>query len=154
MSERNSVQQAFDGWAKASDLEKKSGSWYHIDDEVISVSNLQKSQYGASYYVNQAFWLRQLGNERYPKSHKSHIVMRLDSLLEPESARLDQLLNLEYPMSDTDRVEELTVVLNQHLLPVIERGSSLPGLRSLLDSGAFQNAGVSGPAHKLMAAVS
>lgn len=152
MSDRNSIQRAYDEWGRASGFEKKSGSWYRLGDEVISVSNLQKSQYGPSYYFNQAFWLRQLGEERYPQHNKCHIRLRLGSLLGESSARLDQLLNLDYPMADTDRGEELTGILNGRLLPVIERGSSLAGLRSLLDEGAFKAAGIRGPAQQLLAA--
>src|SRR6476659_6179213 len=46
MAERNAIQRAFDDFAG---FEKKSGSWYRISGEVISVSNLQKSQYGPVY---------------------------------------------------------------------------------------------------------
>lgn len=154
MSERNVVQRTVDDWAKAAGFEKKAGSWYHLGDEVISVSNLQKSQYGPTYYFNQAFWLGQLGEERYPKDNKCHIRLRLGSLLGDGSARLDQLLDLGYAMPDTERTEELTEILNERLLPVIERGSSLVGLRSLVDEGAFKAAGIRGPAQQLLAAVS
>jgi hypothetical protein len=74
---------SFDQFGKEAGLEKKSGSWYGRSDEVISISNLQKSQYGPQYYFNQAFWLRQLGDERFPKENKSHIRARLGSLLPP-----------------------------------------------------------------------
>jgi hypothetical protein len=50
-------------------------------------------------------------------------------------------------------VEELTAILNDRLMPVIERGSSLAGLRSLLDEGVFQAAGIRGPAQQVLAAV-
>jgi hypothetical protein len=154
MSERNVVQQVVDDWGKALGFEKRSGSWYRTGDEVISVSNLQKSQYGPSYYFNQAFWLRELGDERYPKDNKCHIRLRLGSLLGADAERLDQLLNLDDPVSDVDRVVALTTILNDRLLPVIERGSSLAGLRSLLDEGVFKAAGIRGPAQQLLAAVS
>jgi Domain of unknown function (DUF4304) len=151
MSERNAIQQAYDDWGRLSGFEKKSGSWYLVGDEVISVSNLQKSQYGPSYYVNQAFWLRQLGGERYPKDNKCHIRLRLGSLLGDSSARLDQLLNLDYPVAD--RIDELTAILDGNLLPVIERGRSLVGLRALLDEGVFKSAGIRGPAQQLLATI-
>lgn len=154
MSERNAVQQAFDGWGRVAGMEKKSGSWYRIGDEVISVTNLQKSQYGPSYYVNQAFWLRQLGDELYPKDNKCHIRLRLGSLLGEGSDRLEHLLDMDYLMDDSDRIQELTGILNGRLLPVIERGSSLAGLRSLLDEGVFKAAGIRGPAQQLLAAAS
>ena len=34
---------------------KKSGSWYRRGEETIAVLNLQKSQYGPSYYVMSDF---------------------------------------------------------------------------------------------------
>ena len=150
MSERNAVQNAYDGWGRESGFEKKSGSWYKVGDEVISVSNLQKSQYGPSYYVNQAFWLRQLGEERYPNDNKCHIRLRLGSLVGEGSARLDQLLNMGYQMADADRIVELRAILDGRLLPVIERGSSLVGLRALRDEGVLKAAGIRGPAQQLL----
>lgn len=150
MSERNAVQQAFDNWGRQSGFEKKSGSWYCSTDEVISVSNLQKSQYGPSYYFNQAFWLRELGTERYPKEHKCHIRLRLGSLLGAGHERLDQLLNLDYPISDASRSEEFAGILDEKLLPVIVRASSVAGLRLLLNEGAFKAAGIRGPALRIL----
>jgi hypothetical protein len=69
MSGRNAVQQAFDRFGQDAGFEKKSGSWSRAGDEVISISNLQKSQYGPQYFFNQGFWLRELDDERYPKSN-------------------------------------------------------------------------------------
>ncbi|WP_353650325.1 DUF4304 domain-containing protein [Nakamurella sp. A5-74] len=154
MSVRNVVQQAVDNWGKVSGLEKRSGSWYRTNDEVISVSNLQKSQYGPSYYFNQAFWLRGLGDERYPKENKCHIRLRLGSLLGADAERLDQLLDLDCAVPDIDRVVALAAILTNQLLPVIEQGSSLFGLRSLLDEGVFKAARIGGPAQHLLASVS
>jgi hypothetical protein len=153
MSERNAVQLAFDQFGKESGFEKKSGSWYRCGDEVIAVSNLQKSQYGPLYYFNQAFWLRQLGDERFPKENKSHIRARLGSLFPEESSRIEQLLDLDHQMPDEQRIEELVGLLRDRLLPLIERGDSVAGLRALLDEGAFKAAGIRGPAQEALAAV-
>ena len=154
MSERNAVQLACDRFGKEAGFDKKSGSWYRSSDEVISVSNLQKSQYGPQYYFNQAFWLRQLGDERFPKENKCHIRARLGSLLRDESERIAQLLDLDHQMPDEQRVEELVRLLGERLLPLIERASSVAGLRGLLDEGAFKAAGIRGPAQEALAAVS
>lgn len=154
MSERDAVQRAFDQFGKEAGFEKKSGSWYGRSDEVVSISNLQKSQYGPQYYFNQAFWLRQLGDERFPKENQSHIRARLGSLLPPEDAeKLKQLLDLEYELPDEQRVNELVTQLRERLLPLIERGSSVAGLHSMLDDGTFAHAGIRGPAQEVLAAV-
>jgi hypothetical protein len=153
MSERNAVQRAFDSWGREAGLEKRSGSWYHTSDEVISVSNLQKSQYGQKYYVNQAFWLRELGDECFPKENKCHIRMRLGSLVGDQSDRLDQLLDMKYEASDESRILELAALFGVGLSRVIERGDSLRGLRALLDEGAFKAAAIRGPAQAVLSTV-
>src|SRR6266540_5128131 len=104
MSERNVVQQAFDRFGREARFEKKSGFWYRHSEEVIAVSNLQKSQYGPNYYFNQGFWLRQLGDERYPKVNQCHVQARLEDLLPESERRIGDLLNLEYEMADEERI--------------------------------------------------
>jgi Domain of unknown function (DUF4304) len=154
VSERDPVQLAFDQFGKEAGFEKKSGSWYRRADEVISVSNLQKSQYGSQYYFNQAFWLRQFGDERSPKENKCHIRARLGSLLPDQAGAVERLLDLDHQMPDEQRIEQLVGLLREQLLPIIERGETVAGLRGLLDEGAFKAAGIRGPAQEALAAVS
>jgi hypothetical protein len=154
VSERDAVQRAFDQFGKQAGFEKKSGSWYQRAEEVISVSNLQKSQYGPQYYFNQAFWLRQFGDERSPKENNCHIRARLGSLLPDQADTIERLLDLDHQMPDEQRVEELVGLLRERLLPLIERGETVAGLRGLLDEGAFKAAGIRGPAQEALAAVS
>lgn len=146
MSARNVVQQAFDRFGQDAGFEKKSGSWYRRSDEVISISHLQKSQYGPQYYVNQGFWLRGLDDQRYPKSSRAHIVARAEDLAWEVEQRVGELLDLEYEMPDEQRAEELIALLNAHLLPLIERGDATVGLRAMVDDGTLSGARISGPA--------
>ncbi len=152
MTERDAVQQAFDRFGRDAGFEKKSGSWYQQGEEVIAVSNLQKSQYGPSYYFNQAFWLRQLGDERYPKVNKCHVQSRLEGLLPDAERRIHELLDLEHPMSEEDRINEFVSLLERELLPVIEQGSSIGGLQAMLQAGKLARAGITGPAQPVLAA--
>jgi hypothetical protein len=102
VAERDAVQRAFDGvFAAHARFEKKSGSWYSRSGEVVSISNLQRSQYGPQYYVSQGFWLRSIDDERYPKSERAHIVSRLDSLLPDAEQRISELLDLENGLDET-----------------------------------------------------
>lgn len=153
MSERNAVQRAFDRFGTEASFEKKSGSWYRRGDEVISISNLQKSQYGPAYYFNQGFWLRELGDERFPKSSQAHIVTRLEDLAPDAEQRIGELLNLEHEMPDEQRQDELVALLAERLLPLIDRGSSIVGLRAMVDDGTLAGAGIRGPAQQALAAV-
>jgi hypothetical protein len=56
-------------------------------------------------------------------------------------------------MSDELRIEELVALLNDRLLPLIERGSSRAGLRVLLDEGAFRAADIRGRAQEALTVV-
>jgi len=151
MSERNVVQRAFDEFGRDARFEKKSGSWYRHGQEVIAVSNLQKSQYGPRYYFNQGFWLRELGDERYPKPNKCHVQARLEGLLPAAEERINELLDLECEMSDEQRIHELRALLDDELLPLIERGSTIDGLRAMLADGTLRRAGIRGPAQPVLA---
>jgi hypothetical protein len=117
----------------------------------VAVSNLQKSQYGLQYYFNQGFWLRPLGDEPFPKENKSHIRARLGALLPEQSRRVEQLLDLDYEIPDEQRIDELVAMLRDRLLPLIERGNTVAGLRTLLDEGALKAAGIRGPAQEILA---
>jgi Domain of unknown function (DUF4304) len=150
MSERNAVQRGFDRFGQEAGFEKKSGSWYRRGDEVISISNLQKSQFGAQYFFNQGFWLRQLDDEPFPKSNVAHIAARIEDLLPEVEERVGELLDLEFEMPEEQRVDELVGLLNEHLLPLIERGGSIAGLRSMVDDGTFVAAGIRGPAQEAL----
>jgi hypothetical protein len=99
------------------------------------------------------FWLRQVADERFPKDHTCHIRARVEDLLPEDASRIGHLLDLDHAMPGEQRVEELVALLNDRLLSLIERGSTVAGLRALRDEGAFRAAGVTGPALEAMAAV-
>jgi len=82
-------------------FERHKSDWYLLDEDVTTILNLQKSQYGRSYYLNLAWWLRQLGDERYPKPWHGHAHIRLeDATGEEKRHQVTELLNLENEISD------------------------------------------------------
>jgi hypothetical protein len=151
MSERNAVQQAYDRFGQENGFEKKSGSWYRQGEEAIGTVNLQKSQYGPQYYLNVGFWLRELGDERHPKLTDWHISARIEDLVPEVEERIGQLLDLEHPMPDDERSTELVALLNDRLLPLLERGSTVAGLRSMRADETFIAAVIRVPAQELLA---
>jgi hypothetical protein len=151
VSERDPVRQAFDRFGRDAGFEKKSGSWYRHGDGVIAISNLQKSQYGPEYYFNQGFCLRQLDDEPYPKPNEAHVVTRLEDLMPEPERRIGELLDLDYEMPEDQRVDEILAVLTKGLLPLIERASSVVGLRTMVDDGTFAGAAIRGPAQEALA---
>lgn len=150
MTERNAVQRAFDEFGRKAGFEKKGGSWYKVSPDVIAVSNLQKSQYGLRYYFNQAFFVRTLEAGRHPKPSESHIQLRLEGLIPSAEDRIKGLLDFSFEMPEAERIGGLCELLEHQLLPLIQRGSSVTGLRSMLAEGYFKRAAITGPAQQVL----
>lgn len=150
MSRRNPAQEALEHFGRESGFEKKSGTWYRQGDEVIASLDLQKSQYGPQHYLNLGFWLRELGDEKFPKQETAHISIRLETLVPRERDRVARLLDLEHALPDGQRVGELVALLRDRILPVIERGRSISGLRSMVEDGTLAAAAVRGPAQQAL----
>lgn len=148
MAPRNEIQQEFDAFGANAGMLKKSGNWYHASDETISVLNLQKSQYGLSYYFNVGIWITPLGEERFPKEHKCHVRLRLGDLVPQRTEEISALLDLEHDASS--RVERLRDVFERELKPFLASGESLDGLRQLQREGRLAGAFVLGPAMALL----
>jgi|SRR6266511_5276601 len=146
MAERNVVQQAFDEFGKDGGMLKHSGTWYRTGDWVTQAINLQKSQYGPSYYINIGWWLRALGGDKFPKDHQWHIGIRLESLVPNQEEEVEALLDLDTWIAETERSQRLRDLLDSQLRPVLDRTSSVDGLRELRREGRLKAAAVRGPA--------
>jgi hypothetical protein len=147
----DTVKRALYDFGRDAGLTRKSGAWYREGEGTIAVVHLQRSDYGPSYYVNLAFWLRELGDERYPRAWTCHVQARLGSLVPEESDRVRELFDLEQPMSDEDRMASISALLRSRVLPVIERGSSVAGLRAMLADGTLRHPAIMGPAQEVLA---
>jgi hypothetical protein len=146
MAERNVIQQTFDTFGKSAEMLKQSGTWYRNTDDVIQAMNLQKSQYGPSYYVNLGWWLRSLGDAKFPKDHQWHIGIRLESLAGTRADEVKALMDLESGISEKERGRQLQELFESELRPVLDRTRSVDGLRALRREGRLKAAAVRGPA--------
>jgi len=144
--EQNVIQQTFDAFATSAGMLKHSGTWYRSTDNVIQAVNLQKSQYGPSYYINIGWWLRSLGDVKFPKDDEWHIGIRLESLLALRAEEVNSLLDLDSEISDAERSQRLRDLLEADLRPAVDRTTSVDGLRALRREGKLKAAAVRGPA--------
>lgn len=153
MSERHVVQTTFDELGKASFGTKRSGSWYRRSDETIVVLKLQKSNYGPRYYVNVAVWLLAAGPASAPKPSHCHIQTRLERLMPAGlQERLSALLDLDSPIGEDARREELLAMIGQHLLPLVEAAATRDSLRSGEGQRFVKASLVDGDGQRLLAA--
>ena len=141
MSKRNVIQRRVDEFAEGLGMVKKSGSWYRHTDGVITILNLQKSQYAPSYYVKIAFWLTDLGSERFPKENQAHVRIRLDRRLPELADETTKLLKLDSDINDAQREERLRALLSR-VRPILDQTRTVAGLRQLKASGILRGAAV------------
>jgi hypothetical protein len=150
------VRGLFGACMKRAGVERKGSAWYIRSPEAVTVIDLQKSQYGPSYYCNVGFWMAVLGKagDRYPTTPTAHIIARAETLFEADRHRIASLLNAASGMSIDDRTAGLRGLIEEQLLPVCRRAVSPAALFSMRQDGTLAGAGVRAPAHWLFEAMS
>lgn len=110
-------------------FKKKGVSWYLMNEEIISILNLQKSAYSDTYYLNLAFWIRSIEDVDYPKENQCHVRGRAGSLWANTNPSIAKLL---YEVSDClDCENRLTAIrgfVRERVIPLLIEGSTLAGL--------------------------
>jgi hypothetical protein len=147
----NIIQGTFDDFMKSAGFSKRNGSWYRTSGDVITVVELQKSQYGPQYYVNVALWLRALGEAKAPKEQACHVRTRLSRLVGADEYRLSGLLDLNSASPDDQRADELSSLLRRHFLPVLDAVKDLEGLHGSRGQSVLDASLVTAPARRLLA---
>ena len=121
-------------------FQKKGDSWYLNNGEIISIVNLQKSNYGNQFYVNLAFWINEIEESEYPKPYNSHIVIRLTSLFQERKEYFEEVFDLENPdYSDLERSVEIENIVTSQLIPLLNKAHTIAELKQLLKKGYFKN---------------
>jgi len=155
MSRRDVVQTVFDGFVTESGLARKSKSWYRRTDETIVVLTLNRFPYGRQYFLTVGVLLRTLDADETPKDAHCQIRSRLDRLV-PEASehRVNDLLDLEFPIDEAARGAELLSLLRSELLPLMDASRSLDGLRSRAGAVLLRHSSLNDEARGILAAVS
>lgn len=101
-------------------FKRKGGKWILENEEVQKMIELQKSDYGDFYYINYGFIIKniELGGVRH------HIFGRLSSKNESENKEIQNILNLDYEISDNEREDKLKILTKKYLLEEIENINS------------------------------
>lgn len=142
MADSKLVKEALGAPLKEAGFKKKSDSWYWSNDEVVLLVNLQKSQYGDQYYVNGGVALKSLGAAEFPKEHHCHIRFRLTAVVsEEESKEIESVFDLENEsLSDQQRKEEISRLVTDVALPILQACSSESGIGETVKSGRLAKA--------------
>jgi hypothetical protein len=152
MIRRNIVESSYVEFVTSIGLTRKSKYWYLRSDETIVVLTLVRSPYGRQYSLAVGVVLRNLDADNTPKAENASLQSRFDRLV-PSTLehRVNDLLDLRFPMDDVQRREELLGLLRVHLVPLIAASSTLDGLRSAAGSPLVRHSVVDEEALPLLA---
>jgi hypothetical protein len=153
MADRTVVERAVAGLLKPLGFKKMRATWRRSSAETVLVLNVQKSDFGATLYVNLGVYLRQLGAETTPPEYRCHIRTRLDGLCEDGSA-LVEALDLESELLDTERQQRVVDVIVQRGLPWLEARETEVKARSALQAEKVPTGLVMAAARKHLGLVS
>lgn len=84
-------------------FKKKGNNWVSNGEEVNRIINLQKSQFGNSFYINYGYIVNSLPLNDW----KTHVEMRLGSYDKVENERIMALLDLDNGISPQERLSKL-----------------------------------------------
>lgn len=119
------------------DFQRKKKSWYLLNEETIEIVDLQKSDYGDSWYINLAIYLRSLGVEKYPAEYKSHIRSRLEMLVD-DREDYESLTNLGSTMAEDDRRKRFERYFRGYALPWLNAGRDVSSIKDGLKNRLIQ----------------
>lgn len=119
----NGVQRAL----KECSFKKKSNTWRKENDETVLVVNLQRSSWGAQFYINLGVLIRELDDIPNPTENKCHLRERLEEMAGAE--RLKAALNAENAELTPEQREGIVYQTMKDIgIPFLESCNSLRGL--------------------------
>lgn len=133
----NPIMDALQRFLKDYGFSRKRNTWYRDHLEAIQVINLQKSQFGAQFYINCAIWPKTVGARPHPVEYHCPIRARLDYFAK-QLDRHDALvaaLDLETDLPPARREEIVLSLLETQALPALDRWSVHEHLKADFDAG-------------------
>ena len=118
-------------------FKKTSGSWHKENDDIHFLVNLQKSNYGANYYINLGIFLKMISDGNY-REEKSHLRTRVESLVFNDECEIIDALNLEKTMVEEQRLLVLEKILKGRVMEFFESNSSREKIENNYKSGQFK----------------
>ena len=97
-------------------FKKKGNYWVINGDKITKMVNLQKSQFGNSFYINYGYILQALPLGVF----KTHVENRIAFSTKDENLKLHELLDLDSNISDEERIKSLKEILQNKLVSKIQ----------------------------------
>ena len=121
---------------KKTGLEKGNGFWFKKEIDLIIVVHLQKSDYSNYFYFIVKVYIQCLFGDSY-KIDKSLVnnlgTIRIDPFIQNR-----ELFDLDNNMNDEERMEKISKLIAEKIVPLIDRLSSIEGIKKMItDEGLY-----------------
>jgi hypothetical protein len=126
---------------------KRGPTWYRESNETIQVVDLQKSTYGAQFFVNLGCAPKAMKLEGMPKpkEHKCPIRIRLTGAFPEERSWLEKVFDLDNEETgDAERVANIAVVVERQIAAFLKHFESAATLRCAVVQGILRKGMVTG----------
>jgi hypothetical protein len=142
------VRAAFGACMKREGVERRGSSWIIRSPEVVAGIELQKSNYGPSFYCNIGFWLLALGAPTGKRldTFEAHVHTSAEVVFVDDRHRIAALLDADAPMTIEQRVAGLCGFIKIQLLPLCAEAGTPEALKAMHSDGPLKGAGVRAPA--------
>lgn len=129
----------------------RSGSvWRRSSDELVTIVELQKSNYDRTYFVNVGFYFKSIGAEHEPPMHHCHIQSSMeDFLTSPSDAKALLISSTEW--NPSDHAAALSELFGE-LAKTLTRLRSRDALGRAFQAGQFERSFVMAVAEKILEA--
>jgi hypothetical protein len=118
------------------------GSTFYKDlEELTAAVNLQRSQFGAQYYMNLAWYDRNLPRTTRPKEHQCHVRMRVDRVPGVNEDESKRALDVDATLDDDARRAAVQGIV-ERACAFLESGGTIAGLREMDRCGELSAAAV------------
>lgn len=121
-------------FAEEGGFKKTYGGWIKTSREVISVIELQKSNFGNSYYLNLKFFIQGIFETTYSINKKLVKVDCGDVFLRPPK-EYEELLNLDSKIATEERRRGIHGLFVDFILPMAREASTRKGIKLLSETG-------------------
>lgn len=122
----------------------RNSNWYKDFAEIIHVIGLQKSQWGAQYYLEGGIWLKIFGPDERPKHYECHVTLRLAPESNLDTEDIESALNEEeyYRMDFEERERIVNATLRRAEIEFFNRAKTVDDLREYLGNHHHVNLAV------------
>lgn len=117
--------------AKKNGFDEISSAWFKESGEAIVVLDLQKSNFGNSYYLNIKIYIQGMFGNTYSKTNE--LISNTGDIFRREPKNFEDVFDLNNSIEDTVRATKLESLFKEFLVPLVNKALSKDGLRDLFD---------------------